>query len=443
MSMPVGSPVPTGRLVAAVAVAAVAVVVIGGDPVVQAAVLDGLLVVAALADYLLAPRPGAVGVARELPAAAVLGRRAVMSWRVTNPTGRHLRVAVADALAPSLGASRRRFSVRLPPGAERVVAAELLPRRRGRFEIAGVTVRVAGPLGLVCRQGGRALPATLRVHPPLRARDEAELRINRARLLEVGLRSAPGRGGGTDFEGLREYQPDDDSRRIDWAATARTASGRAIVRTYRAERNQTVLVLLDTGRLMAGRISGLPRLDHALDATLMLTTVATRLGDRTGVVAFDEQVRAIVPPGRGREQLGRVAEAVYALEPGLVESDYRGAFVTALRRFHRRSLLVLLTELAPEAMAETLHPALPLVVRDHLVVVAAVADPTLVTWATAVPETASEAYRKAAAVGALERRRQAAAALRARGATVVDAVPGRLAGLLADAYLRVKATGRL
>src|SRR5204862_4906045 len=187
------------------------------------------------------------------------------------------------------------------------------PSRRGRFSPTEVVLRVEGPLRLVARQGRRRLPGVLRVYPPFDSRDEAELRVDKARILEVGLRSAQGRGGGTEFDSLREYSVDDEFRRIDWAATARAA--RPIVRTYRAERNQTVVLLLDAGRLMAGRVDDVPRLDHAMDAVMMLTAVATRLGDRAGLVAFDEGVRAMVGPGHARGQLARVTEAVYTLEP--------------------------------------------------------------------------------------------------------------------------------
>ena len=146
------------------------------------------------------------------------------------------------------------------------------------------------------------------------SRAEAELRVTKARILEVGLRSAQGRGGGTEFEQLREWTPDDEFRRVDWSATART--NKPIVRTYRAERNQTVIVLLDNGRVMAGQVAGVPRVEHAMDAAMAITTVATRLGDRCGLVAFDTEVRAVVPPAKHRNQLGRVIEAVYDLEPG-------------------------------------------------------------------------------------------------------------------------------
>ena len=213
----------------------------------------------------------------------------------------------------------------------------------------------------------------MRVHPPFRSRKEAELRIERARILEIGLRSARGRGGGTDFDQLREYGPDDDHRRIDWAATAR--SQRVIVRTFRAERNQTLVLLLDNGRVMAGRVAGVPRLEHAMDAILCVTTVATRLGDKCGLVAFDHRVRAVVPPSSGRDQVSRITESMFDLEPELVESDYRGAFTTTLARFRRRSMLIVLSDLVEQAVGESLLPALPMVSRRHLVVVAAVADP--------------------------------------------------------------------
>ena len=279
------------------------------------------------------------------------------------------------------------------------------------------------------------------MYPPFKSRQDAELRIDRARILEVGLRSARGQGGGTEFDSLREYGVDDETRRIDWAATARTT--RVIVRTYRAERNQTVLLLLDTGRTMAGQVDRVPRLDHAMDAVMMLTAVATRLGDRAGLVAFDQDVRAIVGPGHARGQLGRVTEAMYTLEPRLVESDYRRAFAHTLSRFRRRALLVLLTELAEAPVVESLLPALPLVARDHLVLVAGIRDPRVDEWAAAVPASAGEAYRKAAAIDALDVRRRTVARLRGLGATVVDAPPGRLAPELADACLHLKATGRL
>lgn len=432
-------PVPTRRL-AVVAASAAVVLVAVGSPLLFLAVNAVLAVLAGL-DASAAPADDDVVVERDLPGVVSLGQRVALTWRVRNRSRRAARLAVADELAPSLGAGERRFRLRLRPGEEAEVHTTLAPTRRGRFAPTAVVVRVEGPLGLAARQRTRAVPGRVRVFPPFRSRDEAELRIDRARILEVGLRSAQGRGGGTEFEQLREYSVDDEFRRIDWAATART--GRAIVRTYRAERNQVVITLLDNGRVMAGRVDDVPRVEHAMDAVMMLTAVATRLGDRAGLVAFDRTIRAVVPPGHRRDQLGRVLEAMYDLEPVLAESDYRGAFTETLARFRRRALLVICTDLVEQAVGETLLPALPLIARSHLVVVTAVQDPEVLRWARSSPTDAGGAYRKAAAVGALEERRRTTARLRGLGATVVDGPPGEVAPRLADAYLKVKATGRL
>ncbi len=432
-------PVPTRRL--ALVALVTAVVVVALDSVPGFLLVEGALIVVALVDWALASPPSSIDIERTVPEILGLGTEAEVSWEILNPTGRAQHLSFSDELAPSLGAGSRRARVTVPAHGSAVVRTGIRPSRRGRFAISTLTVRVDGPLGLASRQEARQRRSVLRVYPPFRSREEAELRINRARILEVGLRSAQGRGGGTEFDQLREYSVDDEFRRIDWSATAR--AGKAIVRTYRAERNQTVISLLDNGRVMAGRVDDVPRVEHAMDAVMMLTAVASRLGDRAGLVVFDRDVRAVVAPGHGRNQLGLVTEAMYQLDPVLAESDYLGAFATTLARFRRRAMLVVFTDLVEQAVGESLLPALPLISRNHLVVVAAVQDPDVVRWAVATPTDASGAYRKAAAVQALDERRRTTARLRGLGATVVDAPPGKLAPLLADAYLKVKATGRL
>ena len=435
-------PVPTARLAIGAALLSFAVLVVPLATPWGFVVAVGLLVVFAAADIALAVDPASVGVRRELPSTLTLAAGGgEVRWRVTNPTLRRVRVEVADELAPSLHPERRRFRVTMPPGATVTARAALTPTRRGRFTPDEVVVRVEGPLGLMSRQRRRSVPGVLRVLPVFRSRKQVELRIERAQLLEVGLRTARGSGGGTEFDALRDYTVDDEVRRIDWAATARAR--RAIVRTYRAERNQQILVLLDSGRVMAGQVGGVPRIEWAMDAAMALTAVATRLGDRCGLLTFDRDVRSVVPAAQGRSQLGRVTDALYDLEPQLVESDYLGAFAATVTHFRRRALLVLVTELAEEAMTETLIPALPLLLSRHLVVVASVADPDVARWASTSPPDADGAYRTAAAVAASGRRARAAALLHALGATVVDAEPEALAMRLVDAYLAMKAGARL
>lgn len=428
-------PVPTPRAAAAVALSAVLVLVV--PDAWGAAVLVALVVVV---DGLRSVRPWRIAVSREVPAVVVLDTEAPIGWTVTTP-GPAARVVLADDVAPSLGVAHRRVTVDVPADGQVRAQTSMRPRRRGRFEPGRLAVRTLGPWGLASRQHTRDLAATIDVHPVFRSRKEAELRITRGRILEVGLRSAKALGRGTEFEALREYNQDDDIRRIDWSATARR--GRPIVRTYREERNQTVLVMLDTGRLMAGLVEDVPRLDHAMDAAMALTTVATRLGDRAGLVAFSSGIRATVPPRADSGQLRRVTRALFDLEPDLTESAYDEVFSATMAMQRRRGLLVLLTELSSEALAESMVPSLPLLLRHHLVIVGSVRDPAVEGWRTDAPDAATGAYRAAGAATVARVRSRTGDLLSQMGARVVDAPPAAFGAALADAYLEVKTSGRL
>ena len=433
-------PVITARFAIAVTAASVVLLVLPGRWV-WLLVVNLLLLVAAVVDFVTTADPHRLQVDRDLPATMGLGTQRVIQWRVRNPADRPLRVDLADELMPSLRPDDRRARLRVP--ARGIARAETVirPTRRGRFSPTQLTVRVSGRWGLAARQRTVQVPGQLMVLPAFPSRKQAELRITRARLAEAGERTARARGGGTEFESLRDYTVDDEFRRIDWAATARSRA--PVVRTYRAEQNQTVIALVDTGRTMAGRIGEVPRLDFAMDAAMALTMVATRLGDRAGLVAFDESVRAVVPPRGRRDQLSLVSEALADTGPRLVEADYTAAFVTTLSRFRRRALLVILTELSPGSVEQTLLPALALVARDHEVVVAGVDDPAVERWAKSEPQEAATAFRAAAAADELARRRDLHQKLTAAGARVVNAAPGDLAGRTVDSYLQLKTSGRL
>jgi uncharacterized protein (DUF58 family) len=433
-------PVPTGRLAAAVLAAAVAAPLLPLALPWGVVVTVGAVLALAAADLARACDPRTVEVERRLPAVVRLAATAEVTWAVRVPGRRPVPVAVADELAPSLGAAARRFHLTALPGRTHQVTTTLRPRRRGRFLPAELAVRTTGRLGLAARQATRRQPGELRVYPPFGPRQHAEVTA-RIRLAGVGDRRDRVPGGGTDFDQLREYQVDDDARRIDWSATARVA--KPIVRTYRVERHQTLQLLFDNGRIMAGRVAGAPRAEHAIDGALMLTAAASRLGDRVGLTAFDRVIRSSVPPRTGTGQLTRVCEALYQLEPELVESDYQAAFAHLAATARRRSLVCLLTELGDRSLEETLLPALPVLARTHLVLVGAARDPDVVAWAAGPPATTEDAYRQAAALQHLEGRRRLALRLRALGAVVVDRPPGELAPALTDAYLRAKSTGRL
>lgn len=429
------------RLAAAAAGVAALVALVHLPPAIVLGVGLGLVALLALLDVALAPRPDSLEPRRAIAPVLRMDDDAEVVLRIHNPSARALRVAVRDAAPPSARREPARRVLLVPAGAWQRLEGRIRPSRRGWLTFGPVTIRVAGPIGLAGRQRTLPLIDRVKVYPPLRSRAEVELRIERARLLQTGERSSAMRGGGTDFDSLREYHPDDEFRRINWRATAR--SPRPVANVYREERNQQVFLLLDAGRAMAASVEGVSRFEHALDAAIAVAELAGHVGDHVGEMAFASEVLSLMSPRSGRGQSRLILDALFDVEPRLDSPNYRLAFAALMARHRRRALLILLTELVEESAMEPLFEALPVLLRSHLVVIGAVRDPRTEALARAVPASSEEAFLKAAAAGALADRARAAERLVRMGVPVVDGPPGTLAGRVADQYLRIKSQGRL
>ncbi|MFE9673681.1 DUF58 domain-containing protein [Streptomyces sp. NPDC006259] len=402
------------------------------------------LVVACACDFALAAPVRHLRLTRSGDTSARLGDTADVTLTITNPSRRPLRAHLRDAWPPSswqpgTEVAASRHTVTVPVGERRRITTRLRPTRRGDRHADRVTLRSYGPLRLLSRQGTHEVPWAVRVLPPFASRKHLPAKLARLRELD-GRTSVLTRGEGTEFDSLREYVPGDDTRSIDWRATARRTT--VAVRTWRPERDRHVLLVLDTGRTSAGRVGDAPRLDASMDAALLLAALASRAGDRVDLLAYDRRVRALVQGRPARDVLPALVNAMASLEPELVETDARGLTATALRTAPRSSLIVLLTTLDAAPVEEGLLPVLPQLTRRHTVLVASVTDPHIARMATS-RGTADAVYEAAAAAQAQAERLRTSEQLRRHGVTVVDATPDELAPALADAYLALKTAGRL
>jgi uncharacterized protein (DUF58 family) len=398
-----------------------------------------LVLVVSLVDVALAAPVSSLELTRAGDVSCRLGERAEVRLAVVNRGRRRARGVLRDAWVPSAGATPRAHPLDVPPGERRVLATTLRPTRRGDRSPDRVTVRLLGPLGVAARQGRHEVPWRVRVQPPFASRRFLPERLSQLRQLDGAL-AVRARGQGTEFDTLRDYVPGDDVRSIDWRATARRSE--VAVRTWRPERDRSVLLVLDTSRTSAGRVGDVPRLDAALDAALLLTALAGRAGDRVDLLAFDREPRAAVEAVGREDVLPRVVDAMATLEPALVEGDGRRLVAEVLRRTRRRSLVVLFTTLDAAPLEEGLLPVLGSLTARHVVLLAAVADPRVEEMAT-VGGSVEAVYDAAAAERARAERRRMTALLRRRGVEVVDAPADRFAPAVSDAYLALKAAGRL
>jgi uncharacterized protein (DUF58 family) len=427
----------TGRAAAAAVIGAL--IVLAFRNVAALIVVDAVILAAIAADLLLAAPVRPLRLARAGDSRIRLGQTGEVSLTMDNPSTRSLRGTVRDAWAPSTAARPARVQVSVPPGGRARLATTLSPHRRGDFGAARVTVRSLGPLGFAGRQGSHHAPWSVRVLPPFTSRRHLPEKLARLRQLDGQHRSLL-RGQGSEFDSLREYVVGDDVRSIDWRSSARRVD--VMVRTWRPERDRRILIVLDTGRTSAGRVAGVPRLDTSMDAALLLAALAARAGDRVEMIAVDRRVRAqVIGVGRS-DVLPALTSAMAVLDAELIESDAGLMAATVLGIARQRCLVVLLTDLNAAAIEEGLLPRVPALAARHRLLVAAVADPRLDEMAAARGDAAA-VYGAAAGERAMAERARISARLRRRGVEVVDAPPDRLPAALADAYLNLKAAGRL
>ena len=349
---------------------------------------------------------------------------------------------VVDAAAAGPGSIRVRQP--MPPDlalepreADGRLEGSLTPLRRGRHTLGAVAARTEGPLKLGRWHHSAEAEEEVLVYPDLPAARRLALAVRQGRFREQGRLTRGPLGLGTDFESIRDYSPDDDVRQINWRATDRT--GRPMSNQYRVEQDREVMLLLDAGRLMSAPLEDRTRLDAAVDAAVSVALVADVVGDRAGVVAFDDRIRRRLPPRRAGGDA--VVRALFDLEPRPVDADYELAFQTV--EGAKRSLIVIFCDLLEEAAARPLVDAVPVLARRHVVIVASVRDPDLDAQLATPPATPRDVYGQAVALDVLAGRARVAHGLERAGASVLEAPAGALPAACVRAYLRAKARARL
>jgi uncharacterized protein (DUF58 family) len=328
------------------------------------------------------------------------------------------------------------FAVPIAGAPALAVRAILRPRRRGRVAISALWLRWQGPWRLVYRMRRIAADHELSVIPNIAAVRAAALRFFNTSEFLAGTKRERYVGDGSEFDSLRDYQPGWDPRGMDWKASARRR--KLLCREFQAERNHQILLAYDTGHQMREPISGIPRLDHAINAGLLLSYVCLRQGDRVGLLGFDAEVRSYLAPRRGMLAMSALQSAAGELDYSVHESNYTLALTELSRRLRRRSLVVLLTEFLDTVTAQLMIENVERLRRRHPVILVALRDPWLLQVAEAEPRDPLELQRSVVARALLLERERVFGKLRRLGVRCVNAAPGAVTTRLLNAYLDVK-----
>ncbi len=406
-----------------------------------AAILAAIAVLTALTS------PAVGGIAALVLVGAVAADALAVRRRpeVTRQVPRHLARGVSAPLRVTAERALGRVRLRQPAPAALIVEpregdgtldATVVPRRRGRHVLGAVALRSEGPLGLGRWRHEGAGEHEVTVYPDVPSARRLALAVRQGRFRSAGRLTRGPLGLGTEFESIREYEPDDDIRQVNWRATERMQ--RPMSNQYRVEQDREVMLLIDAGRLMAAPLADRTRLDGAVDAAVAVALVADVLGDRSGTLAFDREVRRQLAPRRAGGHA--VVRALLDLEPRAEEPDYELAFRSV--EGSKRSLVFIFCDLLEETAARPLVDAVPVLSRRHAVTVASVRDPDLDEVLATAPTGPHQVGAQAVALDVLAARTRVSHMLRRAGAQVVEAPADRFAAACVGAYLRAKTRGR-
>ena len=429
---------PQPRLLWAIAIGAVLIALTVVSPVLGVVAIAyhvGLVLIVAR-DLALLPSSGGYRVRRLMPEPFSLGEREDVRVVIENPAAAGLLAGIADH-APEGLKPRPRELVGIFDGSGRLdLTYTTSSPRRGAYHFGPVDLQVSRRDGWWRRQIRLSRPDEVAVFPNVVAIKRIQLTLRRGLRAMAGLRRARPPGASTAFAGLRDYVRGDDFRRVSWTATARR--DHPVVVEVEAERGQQVMIALDCGRLMTAPAGELDKLDHAVNAALMLAWVAQAYGDRVGLMTFDDRVTGFIKPERGPTQLRRITEALYAIKAEYVEPDFGHALTHLSLGLGRRSMVVVLTDLQdPEASKELVAHCLRLAAR-HLVLVVAMSDPAVLSARQSPISTSSRAYEWAAAEEFMGSRKESFELLRRGGVLGLDVVAGNLSPALVERYLELK-----
>lgn len=404
---------------------------------------DILLIAVAIADYFISRKlPEGFVIERDFDRRFAIGDPTKVSLKIKNATPQDFHLKVKDEYPPEMILAESREAalfVKAQTFAEFFYF--LTPPKRGRYRFGQTAVRWVSRLGLVWCQSGLGEAETVKVYPNMRRAKEMELKALGAQTYLAVERKSIKRGEGREFESLRDYVRGDELRHISWTATARRA--KLTTRQYQIERDQTIVIALDAGRLMTGRINDETKFDTAIHASLALMLAAARSGDNCGLVVFGRKIKKFLPPEKGIGHIDAVLEALHDLEPELIEPSYARAFQFIASNTKKRAFVVILTDLVDKESSKELINSLKLLRPRHLPLVATIGDRDLNATVSEIPKELKEVFVQSAAEEIIYQRESALRLVETLGGLALDVTTQTLAPRLLETYLRVKGRGLL
>ncbi|RLU01527.1 DUF58 domain-containing protein [Ketobacter sp.] len=392
-----------------------------------------------LFDVVAVRRMAAPTVRRSHSESLALGVWSVVELELLHRYRRPVSIEVHDHYPGDCEAEHALQNGRLQPRQGTAFRYRVRAKQRGNHDFGLTDLLLPSPMGFWQRRLLVGTPSRVKVYPNFAAVSNYAMMSMEQQSSQLGIRLQQRRGEGMEFQQLREFRQGDSLRQIDWNASARLR--KLISKEYQDEKDQQILFLVDCGRRMRSKDGDHSHLDHALNAMLLMSYAALKQGDAVGLLSFGGDDRWLKPV-KGVANLSKILNCVYDVDASTRASDYNTAIRALMTRHQKRALVVLLSNIRDENV-DDLKPALSLLRKKHLVMVANLEEPELHELLEQPIHQFQDALRYAGTKLYLERRQAVTRAFNHSGIHTVNSTPQMMPVALINKYFEVKREGLL
>jgi uncharacterized protein (DUF58 family) len=388
-----------------------------------------------LYDTMLSPAPTQMELGASIPTSLYVGSKTDMSfiYKVKGsrkPKSPEMKLTLGKRLLASPNVWYPPFEDGQLLGGFRVTAL-----RRGEGNVENIWTRWTGPLGLMWRQIKQPLDKTVAVVPDTRLVKDKAIEIF-SRDAAHGQKMQIERGQGTEFDSLREYMPGMDKRAIDWKHSARHRKLHA--KEFRTERNHNIVFAIDTGYLMCETLKGITRLDWSINASLLISYVSLKYGDRVGYFGFDKQPYLFTKPVSGTNSFPHLQSLTAQLEYSTNETNFTLSLSSLSKSLQRRSLIIVFTEFVDTTNAELMIENVSRLIKSHIVLFVTFKDVEIEKMIAAEPKTPGDVTKAVIAASMNKERDIVLARLERMGVQIVRTDIENMSTTVLNRFLELK-----
>lgn len=402
-----------------------------------------IVTIVSVLDWLLSRRLPPVEITRELSGNLAVDKWTEVKLRIQHQFTQATRIHIFDGVPTTTNYDNLPLQIELQPGMVSSSHYQLRPLVRGELQLDKTHIQFSSPLGLWHIRYWAGEVSHAKVYPDFVAIANYAILATENHTSQIGIKKKQRRGSGMEFHQLREYRQGDSLRQLDWKATSRRQ--KLIARDYQDERDQQIVLMIDSGRRMRTKDDELSHFDHALNAMLLVSYIALRQGDNVSLMSFGGDAsnkHRWIPPQKGIERVNVLLNGIYDLHAQQSTADYISAAEKLAVLQPKRSLVILATNSRDEDSTELLL-AVNLLKKRHLVMVANIREQVLDQLDNTTVQTFDDALNYAGVRRFLHERSESHKKLTSAGVYAIDCTANELAVRVSNAYLEIKSAGVL